>query len=348
MLTQHLAPVVPACMLSSDQGERVHRPLASQKGRLLRLVCAGSLGRGHGAEVWAYRLAHMTLASDVPLPALAPLRIPLRSVPLQASTAGSPRPIGSGGPRVVAGWVAGDTRAVACAGEAGRYDVEIAGIGLFSVDADSGWIRCDGWRTAVGAERFEEVLLGPPVALLLAGRDTWCLHASAVLFEGHALLFLGPSGCGKSTLAAHCAQHTGLLRLADDILPCALVDGAPSAQPSFPQLKLPEAAQYPSRARGSVPIGALVFLDPAPVDGPVAVEVLAIRAAMKRLVDQTVAVGLFDRWLHQKQLRFLSRLISSIPAFLLHYPHERGRLPEVRDAVTELARRCGATEGPRA
>ncbi|MFY9974238.1 MAG: hypothetical protein WAK53_08290 [Chromatiaceae bacterium] len=226
--------------------------------------------------------------------------------------------------------------------------MEIAGIGTFSVDADSGWIRCDGWRTDAAAALFEEVLLGPPVALLLAGRDIWCLHASAVLFKGRALLFLGPSGCGKSTLAAHCAEHAGLLRLADDILPCALVDAVPSAQPSFPQLKLPEAAQYPPRARGSVPIGALLFLDPAPLGGQVAVEALAIRAAMKRLVEQTVAVGLFDRWLHQQQLRFLSDLISLVPAFLLHYPHERGRLPEVRDAVTDLARRCRATEGPRA
>ena len=273
--------------------------------------------------------------SDVPLPGLAPFRLEIDEGRLDAFPTRSPWQSETSAPRVVSGWIAGDTRTVCCVGEAGRYAVGVAGIGAFSVDTDGSCIACNRWDCGGPTERFEEVLLGPPLALLLAGYDSWCLHASAVLYRGRALLFLGPSGRGKSTLAAHFAEREGLERLADDILPCTFVDAVPSANPYFPQLKLPAAAQYRLQAPESVPIGALIFLGPVPKDGPVVMDTLEPRAAIKELVEQTVAVGLFDRWLHVRHLRFMAHLIASVPAFSLRYPHDYARLAEVSDAIIE-------------
>jgi hypothetical protein len=305
----------------------------------LSLVAADSVGRPPISAHLAYALAGEGLLSDLHLQAFTPADLP-------ASTPAPPvpvprRPTGDSlqRSRLVRGWIAGATRVVICRGEAGRYRIDIAGIGRFTVDASAGRIGCDQLEPGVSAERFEEVLLGPPIAFALAGRDVWCLHASAVLVDGRAVLFLGHSGQGKSTLAAFCDGPGGLPRIADDITPCAFFGGRPCARPHFPQLKLTAEAQYPVGAASSVPIGALVFLDPNEHAGPVRVHSAPPVEALKRLAGQTVAVGLFGPLLHQAQLRFAARLLAAVPAFLLQYPHDYDRLGDVCSTIVKLPRR---------
>ena len=62
--------------------------------------------------------------------------------------------------------------------------------------------------------------------------------------------------------------------------------------------------------------------------------------AVHRAAAQTIAIGLFDRSLHVRHLRFVARLLASVPAYALRYPHDYNRLPAVRAA---LAERLGAT-----
>ena len=314
-------------MPMSNQPRSAHGPAQPCDGpsQPLSFMLLGDAGQSQQTTWWGYRLAGEGLVSNVPLTAFG------------AGRPDMPGPGPGPGPtttpvdsrRAVRGWIGGATRAVICRGEAGSYRIDVAGIGGFTVDATAGRISCNRLHEDVSAARLEEVLLGPPITFALAGRDVWCLHASTVVVEGRAVLFLGHSGQGKSTLAGFCDGPGRMERVADDITPCALVDGRPCAQPHFPQLKLPAAVQYAVARDGNIPIGALVFLEPAGRDGPIQVDALPRVQALRRLCEQTVAIGLFDPWLHQRQLAFVSRLLAEVPAMCLRYPHDYGRLAAV-------------------
>lgn len=63
--------------------------------------------------------------------------------------------------------------------------------------------------------------IGSAIGMLLHQRELLVMHASAVLRDGKATLFIGDSGSGKSTTAAQFAQ-AGHPVLADDVMPVFL------------------------------------------------------------------------------------------------------------------------------
>lgn len=85
-------------------------------------------------------------------------------------------------------------------------------------------------------------LLGPAVGMVLHQRGACVLHASCVVFDGHAVGFLGTVGSGKSTLAAACIAKGGAF-IADDMLAVdpSLEGGRPMVHQGLPLLKLDEA-----------------------------------------------------------------------------------------------------------
>ena len=86
-------------------------------------------------------------------------------------------------------------------------------------------------------------LLGPVLAVLLRQRGFLVLHASAVMADGQALLFVGGSGWGKSTLAAALCEQ-GYRLLADDVTAINLNTPHPTVIPGYPQIKLwPDSAR---------------------------------------------------------------------------------------------------------
>jgi inorganic pyrophosphatase len=81
---------------------------------------------------------------------------------------------------------------------------------------------------------------------------------------------------------------------------------------------------------------AILILRPT-LDSPeIAIEPLPSLAGVKALIDQTVAVGLFDRVLHLRHLRFLAALSGLVPVYQLLYPHNYGCLPKVYRALAGL------------
>ena len=62
----------------------------------------------------------------------------------------------------------------------------------------------------------EKTRLGVATAFLRAQRQQHALHASAVAWQGKALVCLGASGLGKSTMAELMCRHQGVELLADD------------------------------------------------------------------------------------------------------------------------------------
>ncbi len=81
-------------------------------------------------------------------------------------------------------------------------------------------------------------LLGTAFGCILHQRSLLPLHASAILHNGEAVLFLGHSGVGKSTLAA-AMKNRGYKVVADDVCAVKVQQGEePLVYPGIPQIKL--------------------------------------------------------------------------------------------------------------
>lgn len=80
-------------------------------------------------------------------------------------------------------------------------------------------------------------LLGSIFGVLLMQRGFFCVHASALSYEGKVFLFMGESGQGKSTTCKYFISK-GFTYLGDDYLPIAITKDHAMAIPSFPQIKL--------------------------------------------------------------------------------------------------------------
>jgi hypothetical protein len=85
----------------------------------------------------------------------------------------------------------------------------------FAVDLDQGelWVT---WQAPLVLADVLTYLLGPVLGPIQAWRGRVCLHASAVVINGHAALVMGLRGRGKSTTAAAFAR-LGYPLLTDDI-----------------------------------------------------------------------------------------------------------------------------------
>lgn len=164
---------------------------------------------------WTYRVFGLTLASDRKIDGL---------VPVPHSPAADIRIRTGSGPATGLEGTAPD-HVSTYADESGRP--------LATVYADDAWLR---FVLATGATyvldrrgseiwvdpgptseaEVSEALLSPMLALTLRHRGVVCLHASAVAFGRHAVLFLGAEAAGKSSLAAACVLE-GAKLITDDV-----------------------------------------------------------------------------------------------------------------------------------
>lgn len=224
----------------------------------------------------------------------------------------------------------------------GRDVLQISGAGLFAIPHEEARIDVD---PEPGAEEaaIAEALLGPALALALARRGIFVLHASAVVWRGHgALGFLGDSGAGKSTLARLLAEAgAGDIALAaDDLL--AIEDGVPGpvALPHFPQLKLgAEAMAALTRLEPRHPLLGLYALDPAPPAAQAhAGEPLPPASAAALLVRHTVASVLFPEDLLAAHFAFVTGLAGRVPIRRLIVPRRLDVGAEVLRTLTPRAR----------
>ena len=195
----------------------------------------------------------------------------------------------------------------------GRDLLEISGAGTFAMPHGQDRIEIDP-EPGAGKAAVEEALLGPALALALARRGTFVLHASAVIRGGGVIGFLGESGAGKSTLARLLAAE-GAALAADDLL--AIAEG-PAALPHFPQLKLDEAATAAiARLAPRYPLLELYELAPGE---EVAVEELAPVTAAALLLRHTIAGRLFPRDLLAAHLAFMGETAGRVAVKRLRVP----------------------------
>lgn len=202
---------------------------------------------------------------------------------------------------------------------------------------DEGWIARDA-RDATAAEpgaiSFERAL-GAPLALLLAARGRFLLHASAIEVAGRAVALVGESGAGKSTLA-RAAAGRGLIRLADDQLPVRL-GPEPVALPHFPQLKLSPAAWYPTTAPRELPIAAVVAFRHEPDRQALAIRRLGGAAACLELVGATVATRLFGPELLEAHFAAAAAATDRIAVHELRFPSGPEGLERAVEALLSIS-----------
>jgi hypothetical protein len=81
------------------------------------------------------------------------------------------------------------------------------------------------------------ILAGPVLGFAMRLLGVFCVHASVVAIDGHALALVAPSGGGKSTTAAALAA-LGHAVISDDVLALRIERDGVVVQPGFPWLRL--------------------------------------------------------------------------------------------------------------
>jgi hypothetical protein len=295
-----------------------------------------------GPASFCYRLANRHFCSERALAALVAFTV-------SASDRGAVIRFGLGEPldepvsgRVVLNepaWLGGGLRQVSCRHGEEAALITVAGVGQWVVANDGRAI----WQVqrVAGSEPVEtEAILGPALILALAQQGVWCLHASAVTFQGAMVAFAAESGGGKSTLAAYLGGQSGWRRAADDVLPVTPSQSGLVALPHFPQLKLPSDAQPGAALPESLPLAAVYLLDEAEEDGPeeVAIVPLSERDAAVGLIGATVATRLFSPQLMGRHTAFCAEAARQTPVRRLRYRRRWEQLPAIRDRLADELR----------
>lgn len=214
--------------------------------------------------------------------------------------------------------------------------------------------RADAWTD------LRSIFLGPVLSLVLQRRGHVHLHASAVLIDGEALLFLGHPGQGKSTLTASLTA-AGAQLLADDIVPVRVGEGRVVASPGCSRLKLwrdtleqlgIEPEQHPRTLRSvdkrvllagrtfgraataPAAIRALYLLETDSSEhGRVSLERSRGLGAVMQIVPHTYNGHLLPAEVLAEQLGTLAALEQLAPIWRLRYPRGFEWLPAVHRAL---------------
>lgn len=203
-------------------------------------------------------------------------------------------------------------------------------------------------------------LMGPVLGVALRLRGTTCLHASAVVVNGHALGLVGVSGAGKSTTAAALAMQ-GCPVLTDDVLALMPQSGAYAVAPAYPRLRL-----WPSSVRsllgsedrlprmmpstdkrilaldGSMasfhrlpaPLSALYFLEDRTAGAGTFSE-LRPATALMRLIADSYASRFLSEQQRADEFRQLSRLVQQVKLTEVHAPDDLEQLGSFASSIVE-------------
>jgi hypothetical protein len=227
------------------------------------------------------------------------------------------------------------------------------GITSFDLDPDASLITV---TVAPGDTIWRHRLLNAAIPLLLTAQGHFLAHASAIVVDGVAVLFIGPSRRGKSTVAATAAE-LGWPVLAEDGVLMALgddgrvdpgVDAAavPVAWPGaidvrlFDRLVMPEETRVPPkrtrplpatlRHREPTPVGAVVVLGVR--GGEPAFEELATHYRVAAILANSFSV---DEATREVQFPLAAALAARIPVVRAHLPEGLEHLPGALRALVE-------------
>lgn len=203
-------------------------------------------------------------------------------------------------------------------------------------------------------------LMGPVLGVALRLRGTTCLHASAVVVNGHALGLVGVSGAGKSTTAAALAMQ-GWPVLTDDVLALIPQSDTCSVAPAYPRLRLwPSSVRsllgsedrlprmmpstdkrilaldggMASFHRSPAPLSALYFLEERTA-GAGSFSELRPATALMRLVADSYASRFLNEEQRADEFGQLSRLVQQVRLIEVHAPDDLAQLDKFASSIVE-------------
>jgi hypothetical protein len=211
----------------------------------------------------------------------------------------------------------------------------------------------------------EIYLLGQAFSLWLELRGMPALHASAVVADGGAAVFLATNHGGKSSLAASLMQ-AGYPLLTDDILSVEQRNGELFGRPGYPSMRMwPDQAGHflggwenleivhPRYSKRRVPVGrdfgafhgqavpiSRFYLpqrrDPEKWGEEIEVsDVPPGEALMALLAESFIPQTAESLGLSRERLAILGSLVSRTPVRRISYPEGYDRLPRVRGRILE-------------
>jgi len=214
----------------------------------------------------------------------------------------------------------------------------------FLVDAES-WTVCVCPAVDAGDDTLEHLLLDQVLPRLLAHGGALALHASAVLVEDRAVLFVGESGRGKSTLAA-LLDREGHELLSDDCVLLRCDAAGVRAVPTYTSLRLhgevadrvcsdlstdePRQGWGKRRVRtggpfrsGGAPVAAIYLLNEAGARAAApALEPCRPADACVALMRNAFTLDPVDRRQLRERLDRASAAARSVPVCGLAFPHD--------------------------
>ncbi|MEL6928574.1 MAG: hypothetical protein AAFO95_08060 [Cyanobacteria bacterium J06600_6] len=204
-------------------------------------------------------------------------------------------------------------------------------------------------------EQVRIYIVGTIMAIILYQRGLLVMHASSVVIDGKAVIFVGRSGGGKSAIAAALNQK-GYPLVSDDAVPVDLTSAIPLVYPGFGQYKLSEATAevlgHQSNAllnrdvenRGfincqkfstqSLPISQVYILEK---DSPQ--EIVPIRP--REVITQLLCYLIPTIWgMSQTPAQFFqcSKIAQTTPFYTLHRGDDISALPQLADLVENHVR----------
>jgi HPr Serine kinase C-terminal domain len=205
------------------------------------------------------------------------------------------------------------------------------------------WIT---WRPSSSLNDAATYLLGPVLGFILRLRGIVCLHASAVMMAGLAVVIAGSEGTGKSTTAAALVQ-AGHTLISDDVVALFEKDGKFWVRSAYPYLALwPDSVnalfgshdalprfsnQWEKRRFGpdsgalkfenrDASLGAVYILAKRLPEPARRIEVVSVQTALLSLISHSYATNTLDAELRAREFEFLGRMVSFVPVRKL-YPH---------------------------
>jgi hypothetical protein len=305
-----------------------------------------------------YRIADITLASDVPMPELPPA-----TGAADWTFAVARRPITASRPQWFHRWRnPGETPVLSFSRSADGYLLRFHARADYAIDLTRRTIT--GWRRGRATRATLRHLLLDQIMPLVLSRDRLVLHASAVATPSGAAAFVGFTGSGKSTLAASLSA-CGFPILADDCLVIDTSSRGLMARPYYPGARLwPDSvravgsslkashpvAHYTRKRRldarslncqsEAVPLSRIFVLDrPSPRSRQQPLALTRVRGAdaLLSLLECTFQLDIHDpdavRVTFDRQSR-----VAALPVHRLAYPRQLARLDESRDAIANVLR----------
>lgn len=281
-----------------------------------------------------YRAHGLVLKSELELPELAALEEAAADVEIRRGPVDAPK---------------SETEAW-CRGDLAELTAVYRGVGGFRLQRG----RAVTYNDSGSPERLRLFFLGSVMALLLAQRGWFALHAGAVAIEGKAVALAGIRGAGKSTTTAALVRR-GHPLLADDVtavLPDGRVPGAYPFMRLWPAALelLGESGEHPRLAPDYDKRLFRTAVDPEKSLGCVVLLEAGEQLAWEKLSPMEATMGLLShsynaRWGRavmadaMAEANFLSctKLARSVPVFRVVRPVEPQMLAPTLDLVEEVA-----------